>query len=975
MKNEVYNLDQLRRIIRNLQKENDYLKETLNSANIPFESFDVFQDETDSDNLYDPEQEERIIERKIDSKLANYFFSMFWGRTDVYAKRSKNGNYFPQCINRWNDICPKNKGKFPCENCEYKKWKSLSKDIIENHLKGLETIGVYPLLENGTCRFIVFDFDNHEKDDDSQNNDEWKQEVNTLRIICEKSDVDCLIERSRSGNGAHVWIFFSEPVSAKLARNFAFALLEKGMSTVNVQSFKYYDRIFPTQDYSDGIGNLIALPLQGEAVRKGNTVFVDENWNAYPDQWDILLRKTRKISKSDVENYIVRWQAELYEDKGILGGYNSKDRIKPWKKNDKFIKEDIVGKLHLVLADGVYVDTLNLAPRLQNQIRSFAVLDNPVFYKNKNIGISNYKTWSTIYLGKDVNGYIKLPRSLKDRIITECSKANIEYDIEDERETGRPIRVSFKGDLIIKQTLAANDMYECENGILNAATGFGKTVVGTYLISKRKVSTLIIVHREEILEQWKSEIEKFLEIREKLPEYTTEKGKIKTRDSVIGELRSGKNTLNGVVDIAMIGSLYNKVQSDDLLKSYGMVLIDECHHSAANTFVEVLKKIDAKYIYGFSATLKRSDNLDIITNMMIGPVIHEYSALQRSKDNQINHYYVPRFTRMVDLGDYKNDINKAYENVCYNKLRNEQIVFDVKECISNNLTPLVLTKYKKHAEILYESLQKEADHVLLLYGNNTDSKNREIRNELKTIPDNESVILIATMQKVGEGFDYPRLDVLVLTSPVSDESRLTQYVGRIDRLYKNKESVYVYDYVDSHIPVFEAMYRKRLKTYKKIGFNLYQGNINEKKDVRAIYSYDNYSEAFENDLIEADERIVISSPDLTRNKVERIIDILSDTQQRGVSVTVVTNEPDNSLLNNSDLSIELIAMMKNYGINVIEKEYVEERFAVIDNNIVWHGSTNLLGKEDVEDNLIRVKDERAASELLEIVFGYLNKSE
>ena len=826
-------------------------------------------------------------------------------------------------------------------------------------------------MPDGTCRFIVFDFDNHEKgsekDDFANKDNEFKDEVNALRKICTYNGINPLVERSRSGKGAHVWIFFESPISAKLARNFGFLLLDKGMTSVNLRSFHYYDRMYPSQDVSNGIGNLIALPLQGDAVRRGNSVFVDEDWNAYPDQWDILLNKTKKLKKTDILNYMAKWQAELAEEKGLLVDFNVNDRPKPWKKNDRFSKEDVVGKLHIVLADGIYVDTLNIMPRLQNQIRSLAAFDNPEYYKNRALGYSNYYNFSSIYLGKDENGYIKIPRGLKEILIGECDKGKIEYDIEDNRETGRPIRVSFKGDLRTKQDLAADDMFSYDNGILNAATGFGKTVIASYLISKRKVNTLIILQNTQLIDQWIKELETFLDIREKLPEYETRSGRKKTRSSLIGVLQGNKDTMTGIIDIAMVGSLYRKGSFHELINSYGMVIIDECHHSASNTFVEVLKKVNAKYVYGFSATLKRSDNLDRIILMMIGPIRHRYSALQRAKDNKIEHYIIPRFTRVTDFSIDSNDINEAYNTICFNEDRNNQIIFDTKECVKSGLTPLVLTKYKKHAQQLYEELKKDIENVFIVYGDNSDKENKEIINKLKVTEKNKPLILIATAQKIGEGFDFPRLDTLILASPVSHESRLEQFVGRIDRVYEDKNSVFVYDYVDIHIPVFNRMYKKRLKTYRKIGFSDFEGTIKEKQSVKAIYDSGNYTEIFENDLIEAEKSVVISSPLICEDKVDRLITIMRSGYENGIKITVITNEPDNNHLNNPETTYELINRMKNAGFNVIMKEETEECFAVIDDELLWHGGVNLLGKEDIWDNLIRTKDKDAIGELLEMI--------
>ena len=395
---EAYDAEALRKIVRLLEYENRLLKDKLKKENIPYDEINPFEETIENAEEYDLDQGARIVHPTfITEKMAIRFFSMFWGREDVYARRGKNGGYFPQCDNRWNmKLCLKQRGeKIFCDECENKKWTKLDVKKIVAHLLGYkedgsDVIGIYPLLPDGTCRFIVFDFDNHEKGAEATDfanvDSEWHKEVDALRKICEINGIKLLVERSRSGRGAHVWIFFQKAISASVARNFGFLLLDKGATAVNLKSFHYYDRMYPSQDVASSIGNLIALPLQGQALRNGNSAFVDENWNAYPDQWDVLLNKTEKLSIEDVEKYMAKWQVELVESREKLVATNINSRPKPWKKKCEFVKTDVVGKLHMVLSDGVYVDTLNLMPRIQNQIRSLAAFDNPEYYKNKRLG-------------------------------------------------------------------------------------------------------------------------------------------------------------------------------------------------------------------------------------------------------------------------------------------------------------------------------------------------------------------------------------------------------------------------------------------------------------------------------------------------------------------------------------------------------------------------------------------------------------
>ena len=400
----------------------------------------------------------------------------------------------------------------------------------------------------------------------------------------------------------------------------------------------------------------------------------------------------------------------------------------------------------------------------------------------------------------------------------------------------------------------------------------------------------------------------------------------------------------------------------------------ECHHAASNTSMELLQKINAKYVYGVSATPKRGDSLDKIIYMLLGPLRHRFTALERAQEQGIGHYFVPRYTRVVDTADSKDDINKAYSLISASKVRNEMIVNDVIACIAMKQTPVILTRFKEHAKLLYDTLKEEADHVFLLYGDNTDKENADIRVRLKQVPKNESLILVATGQKIGEGFDFPRLDVLMLAAPVSFEGRLEQYVGRLNRDYEGKEAVYVYDYIDAHMRFFNKMYGKRLKTYKKNGFSIWTGDEQTKQIINAIYDSGNYTEKFEQDIVEAEKSIVISSPDIRQNKIDRLLSLVKDRQEKGVNVTVITTDPEGVVYGSADVCYELIREMQQVGINVVTKAEVEERFAVIDEELVWHGGMNLLGKVDVWDNLMRIKNHQVAAELLEIALGVTSES-
>ena len=418
-------------IINDLQKEIQCLKNILNREGISYqEELDQLKNSTNTEPFETNQGSRIVFPNEITKDMANRFFARFWGRTDVYAKRVENKKtnkvgYYPQCINFWSDGCGKkwNAG-FRCQDCHYQKYKALTIDSIMSHLKGNEVIGVYPLHKDNTCRFLVFDFDNHDKDagNDFANKDErWKEEVDAMREICQLNGIDPLIERSRSGKGAHIWIFFDKPISSILARNFGNALLDKGAEQVNLKSFKYYDRMIPAQDSmpKGGLGNLIALPLQGQALKDGNSAFIDENWNAYSNQWNILWSKP-KLSQSFIEKKIKEWHG------------NSDD--KPWDSVKEFEKNEVDGKMHIILSNGIYVDTSNLSVSIQNKIRKLARISNPIYYKNQGMGISTFDMYKYIYLGEDHDsGYIQIPRGCYDTLISYNKNARIQMMIDDKR--------------------------------------------------------------------------------------------------------------------------------------------------------------------------------------------------------------------------------------------------------------------------------------------------------------------------------------------------------------------------------------------------------------------------------------------------------------------------------------------------------------------------------------------------------------
>ena len=987
MRDSIENISQLQKKLNDLQLENQILKNILDKAGLSYHKELSKLRQSGSKEAFDPEQGKRIIHpQAITENMANQFFSMFWGRQDVYAKRSVNKEtgkaaYYPQCNNFWTNVCHKKiKDGINCKDCKNRSYKTITKKDILNHLQGnaynaSDVIGVYPLLSNGTCRFMVFDFDNHDKDaeekDFANSDDTWVEEVESMREICVLNGIEPLVERSRSGRGAHVWIFFDKPIDASFVRKFGFALLDKGAEQINLKSFKYYDRMLPAQDSlpeDSAVGNLIALPLQGKALQDGNSAFIDGNWNAYPNQWETLFNKPR-LSQEFLEEKIKEW-SNIIDD--IAANAAESDREKPWNRMQHFNKNDVEGKLHIILSNGIYVDNTNLKAAMQNRIRRMAAISNPVFYKNQAIGTSNYDTARWIYLGKDhLSGYIQIPRGLQDELWENIKQADIDYEMEDERQQGRKINVDFKGELRPEQDKALKELIKYDNGILHAATAFGKTVVSSAIIAQKKINTLIILESSALIEQWKEALEKFLNINEGLPTYETKTGRVRKRKSLIGTLQGAHDSMTGIIDIAMAGSLCKKGKYHKMMNEYGLVLIDECHHSASETIANVLKEVKAKYVYGVTATPKRGDGLEKINYMLIGPIRYSYTAKEKAKEQGIQHLVYSRFTRTVPPRGVITDKmhpNEAYEIIHNNDVRDEQIIEDVKNCVAAGRTPVVLSRYKDHSEKFYERLKSYADHVFLMTGNNSKKEHRKILEQMHQVDKNESLILIATGSLVGEGFDFPRLDTLFMATPVSFRGVVEQYAGRLNRDYAGKENVIIYDYVDNHIPMFNNMYMKRLKAYKQIGYEFGDGLQTVKQTVNAIYDGNNYSENYHKDLLDSNKNIIISSPVISGSKVYELINMLKEKQMSGVQVTIVTWTPDSYGFGDAAYWMQLHEDMRRAGFYIRTVEEYCDRFAVIDQEVVWYGNINLLAKDKVDDSIMRVRSKGIAGELMEITF-------
>ncbi len=957
-------LSELAEKYRLLQDENERLRNLLAEHNLSL------PENLEASNKMNTEQPKQIIYPDISREMISHFAARFQGRLDVYAQKSKNGGYYPQCQNFWKKtVCPKvTDKKISCSTCPNRCFKPLTPDVVLNHLQGrFGPIGIYPLLPDNTCRFLVFDFDAHTE---KITIDELREDVEMIRVVCKKLNIDCLVERSQSGNGAHIWILFSSPLSASKARMFGTLLLEKGIAMAPLKSYRCFDRMFPAQDEihdnssvsgsaGNGLGNLIALPLYGKALSQGNSAFVDEAWNPYDDQWRTLF-SAKKLTEKQIDQLIMTWQQELYNS-SQNPAQRIEQRIEPWKRKQKFNRDDVLGTMRIILADAIYIDTLNLLPRLQNLIRNMAALSNPEWYKNKNLKLSNWNTPRIIYTGSDENGYIRIPRGIRERLFTKLDEAGIHYEVQDKRETGRPIRIVFNGELRSEQKAACQALYHHDTGILSAATGFGKTVIAAAIMAKSKLSTLVIVENTALLDQWKKRLEEFLSVDEDFPIYTTKTGRSKQNKSNIGILKGNKNTLGGQIDLAMVQSLSSLMSKKELPFQYGLIIVDECHHAANATYREVLDKVRARYVYGFTATESRSDQLEPLEFMMIGDVAYKYSAADKARSLQLERIVIPRFTRSRILFEGLPSYYQCLEHIVHDKSRNEMIAEDVRQAIKQNRTCGVFTNLKVHAELLFHLLKDSADHVYLLYGNNSTLENSRQIEEMNEIPDQETILIIATGKIIGEGFDFPRLDTLFLTTPLSSEGPIIQTIGRIDRDYPSKADIQVYDYIDRNIPLFASQYKKRMRTY---GCACYQ--IKQAEDLqeinRIIFSYEQFRPTFYSDLKHAKKEVIISSAWIEPPYYNNLLDFATERTDLDIIIICSSETAD------TDEQMSVIHEIRQCGIQIVLHNGETDNFAIIDREIVWDGGINLLGRSNAWNHIIRMRNSEVAMELLDISF-------
>ena len=766
--------EELIKIIEELRKENVNLKEKLYG---------------------EPQKNTKKINNISSEEKIHIFQQLFKGREDIYAKRwesyktGKSG-YSPVCANEFNQSkCDKPRMK--CSECPYRELLPLTENMIKKHLKGDITIGIYPLLPGDVCNFLVIDFDKKT----------YVQDVLAFWNTCDELHIPIYVEKSRSGNGAHVWMFFQDSIPAKIARKMGNILISKTMEKQSLD-LDSYDRIFPNQDTlpKGGFGNLIALPFQGKSAKLGNTVFINRKFEPIENQIELLIN-IRKMKYEEVYEFVDTYKDDDYKE------FDAQELENEEELSSKENLKDIIFSNHIqgVLENQIYIDKSNLLPKEQSYLKRLASFTNPKFYELQKLRMTIFcgTTPRIISCFEENEKYLILPRGCIDKIRDICKSSKVKLMLTDKREIGSTTNYSFIGELNEKQEKAKRQLLLHDMGVLSAATGFGKTVISAKIISELKTNVLIIVNRTNLLQQWREKLSYFLQIPKK----------------EIGQMGGGKEKLNGKLDIASFQSLYKKENLNQIVKDYGLVIVDECHHVAAFSFENVLKNIRAKYVYGLTATPTRKDGWHKIIYMQCGDV----RCRVYNKDTKNNKKVIVRKTnyQYTHLEEMEHiSFSEILNDMSHNEPRNHIILQDVKDSIEEGRIPIVLTERLEHLSILKQKLDELKIPVVIYKGNMGKKKTKEMQEVIEEADKkHQPRIILATSSSIGEGFDDKRLDTLFLTMPVSWKGRIIQYVGRLHRNEENKKKLVVYDYLDN-MRILERMYYKRIKGYKTSGYEI-----------------------------------------------------------------------------------------------------------------------------------------------------------
>ena len=750
-----------------------------------------------------PDFDKRITPDTPAEKIA-LFASMFCVRRDVFPrfwenqKTGKKG-YSPVCESVWENgrrlKATEIFIKYGSEKFQY-----LSEDVIKAHLTGHHTVGTYAIRQDDTCTFLAADFDGNG----------WEQAACAYIDEASAIGVSALLEISRSGNGAHVWIFFAEPVPAFMARRMG-SLILNHVSARNPQTrLDSYDRFFPNQDKlpRGGFGNLIALPFQKQKRDLGFTIFVDENLNPIKNQWEALAQVNR-LSKEGLASILQDSIGVVPDDE--CSGDEIEELILEITELDPITIPAIEDQT-IHLSENIEITTHGLPPVLVAKLKRLATFPNPVFFEKQRQRFPTYNIPKFIFSGEFHSDRIILPRGCLEQAIDLFAECGSRATVEDRRFKPKRIKILFKGVLRPIQKKAVAEIKRHEWGVLVAPPGAGKTVMACSLIGSRKIPTLILVSRQALLDQWVERLLEFTNIEPK----------------EVGELRGGKRKLKGKVDVAMMQTLVNREDRKRLFREYGMVIIDECHHVPAVTMEQLLKGCGSIFIIGLTATPKRKDGLDRLLYFQCGPIRHVMPEPESELLAKQVHLRETQFSASDTSGEILL-LHKVWERLIKCNFRNRIIAQDIFDSAKVGRVSLILSDRKEHISILQDELNRidssDEIHVFSVDGSlSRKARTEKINTFIKIINDQKPACLFSTSALLGEGFDLPCLDTLFLAMPISFKGRIIQYAGRLHRIYDGKRTVKIFDYLDDNLPLTRSMFRKRLVGYREMGYEVIYPN-------------------------------------------------------------------------------------------------------------------------------------------------------
>ena len=732
------------------------------------------------------------------------FRRLFRGRTDVYpirweSKTTGNSGYAPACGNEWlAGVCEKPRIK--CGECNNRLLIPLSDQVIYEHLAGKRTVGVYPLLPDDTCHFFAADFDEAQ----------WREDAKAFYQSCQELGVPVALEISRSGNGAHAWVFFSGSVSARDARRLGTAIISHTCARTRQLKLESYDRLFPNQDAmpKGGFGNLIALPLQKHPRENGCSVFVDADLRPYQDQWGFLA-SILPMPAHDLEPIILRATGNAHPlDVTFI---DDEDQKEPWKKSTS-VNKKLVGlmpkSLTVTLANLIYFEKAQIPQSLANRLIRLAAFQNPEFYKKQAMRFSVWDEPRVIGCAENHPNHIALPRGCLDAALALLRDNSIGFELIDERYAGSPMDVAFAGTLRPDQEFAVASMLHHDAGVLCAPTAFGKTVTAAAMIARRGVNTLVLVHRTELLKQWQERLQSFLGV-----------GK-----GVVGTIGGGKAKPTRKIDIAVMQSLSRQGEVNSLVENYGHVIVDECHHVGAASFDAILKQAKAKYVLGLTATPIRRDGQQPIIFMQCGPTRHT-AAKPTGAPHDLAVTPCTLHSR-IDLPQ-EAGIQDVFRHLAIDQARTDAIAAEVINAYGQGRKVLVLTERTEQLDAIQTALGDKVPLLFVLHGRIAKKQRATLIAELNALPPDAPRVLLATGKLVGEGFDHPPLDTLVLAMPISWKGTLQQYAGRLHREHATKTDVRIIDFVDTGHPALLRMWDKRQRGYRAMGYRLGSDDLSD----------------------------------------------------------------------------------------------------------------------------------------------------